>query len=144
VAARRVALRQFGDAPLGSFFALCENGDRAAIVIGRCGASTPADALANGLAARRFLEANMFAMPPEECLALARTAHAIEDLRSVFWQAGEPLPPADRLIALTDDESARGALTYAAHNPDASPGRLLDSFAVLAAPSGVFAALGVD
>lgn len=144
LATRRVALRQFGDAPLGCFFALCEDGDQAAIVVGRCHASAPADALASGLAARRFLEANMFAIPPEECLALARAAYAIAELRSVVWRAGESLKAADRLVALTDDESARGAAAHAARNPDAAPDRLLDSLAVLIAPDGVFAALAAD
>ncbi len=142
VAGRSVALRMMGAAPIGSFFALCQGDGQAMIVIGRCGASAAGDALADALAARRFLEAQMFAIPAEECLALARTAFGIADLRTVAWSVGQDAPVADSLIALTDDASAHAATAYAQRNPDASPDELLDGIAVLASPDGVFAVLG--
>jgi hypothetical protein len=140
-AGRRIALRMTDDAPLGAFFALCEHGDRAMAAIGRCDAPTPGDALANALAARRFLEESLFTIPTEECLALAREAHGIAALRTIAWDAAGPTPPADALVFLGDAAQGQAIIAYAARNPDASPEELLDAVAVLASPSGVLAAV---
>lgn len=141
VAGRKVALRIVGPAPLGAFFALCENGQQAMIVIGRCEAPGRGDALASALAARRFLEENLFAMPADECLALARDAYGIAALETVAWQAQPASPLAVPLLFLTDDASAHGIAAFGRASADAAPEDLIDGLVALLSPAGVIAAV---
>ena len=141
LAGRSIALRIMGDAPLGSFFAFSQTAEQALIVIGRCDAASPGDALANALAARRFLEANLPAIPPEECLGLARRAYGIAALQTIAWDAAAPGTPVHSFAWLADAASAPAIIAYVDRNPDASPTELLDGLAVLLAPVGIFAAV---
>jgi hypothetical protein len=135
-----LALRICGKAPLGSFFALCSDRDRAMVVLGRCSAASPGDELAQAVAARHFLETNMFALPPDECLAQAKSAHGIDEIRTIEWTFSQAKPPGVRLLALADAETASRAANYADRNRDAAPAALLDGIELLLEPDGVFAA----
>lgn len=141
VAGRGVALRLTAQAPLGTFFALWESEGRAMAIVGHCAAAAPGDALADALAARRFIEDRLFADSPEECLALATRAYGIAALRRVAWQADDSRPLADPLAFLTDEAAAAALSAYAARNPDATPAELLDGVIALARPEGAFAAV---
>lgn len=133
LAGARIAARICGDAATGSFFALCEDGERGAIVLGRCGGGSPQEAFSRAVAARAFIEANWFALPTGECLG---AAPSIEETRILEWTT-----PVTGLVTLTDERVAAAAETYAAHNRDAAPAELLDGIELLLRPAGVFAAV---
>lgn len=141
-AGAQVALRMYGEAPLGSFFALCSDSERAFVVLGRCPGATPKDALARAVDARRFLEANLLVMDSEACLALARSAYEIEEMRIAQWTASGPLPDDARLLALADAATAQRAGNYAARNGDAAPAAIFDGIELLVELDGIFAAVG--
>lgn len=141
LAGRTIALRLLGDAPPGSFFALAGDGDSATLVLGRCGGDSAAQALANALAAKRFLEARLPQAPLAESLAAARRAFALAEDRALRWTHAEAASP-PCLLALAYPESEAAAAIHAAHHTDAPAHELIASFAVLAVPNGVFAAVG--
>lgn len=141
LAGRTIAVHLLGDAPPGSFFALAGNGDRGMLVLGRCDADTPAQALANALATQRFLEARLPETPLAECLAIARRAFALAEERTLGWTSAETAC-ATCLLALADAATEAAAAIHARHHGDAPPCELIASFAVLTAPTGVFAAVG--
>lgn len=133
LAGAQVAARICGDAPSGSFFALCESGDRGAIVLGRCAGASPREAFSHAIAARDFIEANWFAMPDGECLAAAQ---AIAETRILAWTT-----PETGLAMLAEDRVAAAAETYASSNREAAPAEVLDGIELLLKPTGVFAAV---
>lgn len=140
LAGARVAARICGEAAPGSFFALCENGNRGAIVLGRCAGASPQQAFAQALAARDFIEANLFALPEGDCLAAATAAHGLEETRILAWTAAEA-PGEARLVILVDARMAENAATYVERNRDAAPAEVLDGIELLLAPTGVLAAV---
>jgi len=133
LAGAQVAARICGDAPPGSFFALCESGNRGVVVLGRCTGASAQEAFAQAVAARAFIEANWFTMPEGECLAAAQ---AIAETRVLAWTA-----PDGGLVILADDRTAAAADAYAKRNRDAAPGEVLDGIELLLEPAGVFAAV---
>ncbi|MCC6827497.1 MAG: hypothetical protein IT550_04640 [Novosphingobium sp.] len=143
---RRIATRLLGDAAPGCFIALASDAHRAAVVLGRCTGETPAQALANALAAKRYLEATLMTADPAECpaaecLAIARRAFALVEERTLAWTRADAAT-APRLLALADPATEAAAAIHAGQHAGASPHELIESFAVLIAPAGVFAAIG--
>ncbi|MEM9618043.1 MAG: hypothetical protein AAF936_08795 [Pseudomonadota bacterium] len=136
-----IAARLTKDAPAGCFFVVCENEDRAVIVLGECIAETPADALALALAARRYMETHLLDGAIGDRLKLAKAAFGIKALEYAEWRANDPPAPGVRLLALTDADTHRSAERYSAITPNASPKEVLDDVEALLRPTGVFAAI---
>jgi hypothetical protein len=134
-----VAARICGNAPLGSFFAFGTAQDRSVIVLGRCSGSSPQQAFARAVAARRYLEENLGVLPADECLARAKTDQGVEEVRIAEWSAATP--PSSKLLMLTDFETANRAASYAERNRGAATADLLDGIELLLAPDGIFAAI---
>jgi hypothetical protein len=136
-----VAARFCGDPPPGSFFALGAAGARGAVVLGRCSGASPQEAFARAVAARRFIEERLPAMPAADCVKAARAAHAIDDVRFAEWTESDAAPEGTVLVALADARTVEPAARYAEHNRDAPPAELLDGIELLLKPDGVFAAV---
>jgi hypothetical protein len=141
IAGASVAARIGGEAASGCFFALGKARDRGIIVIGRCSGGSPQDAFSRAEQARSCIEANVFATGAEACLAAVRTEHGVESLSFIEWTAAEADSTGTRLLALTDDETARQLASYAEHSHDAAAADLLDGIELLFSPTGVFAAV---
>jgi hypothetical protein len=129
-----VAVRLLGRAPPGSFYALRDEGDRAVLVLGRCGGETPAAALAHALAARAAFEATS-----DICLGDARTAFGLEASGLYAWS--KRAPPA-RVVTLLDGGYGLAAEAYAARAEGLTPEQVLDDLEILLDAAGVAAAFG--
>ena len=136
-----IAVRLVGDATAGCFFVVRSTKDRAIIVTGLCDAEESANALALALAARRYLNNNIFNGDLDECLELARTAFNIRELEYAEWHADNPMTAGGRLIAITDAEKRQKAERYFATDPNATPADILEGIETLIKPAGVFAAI---
>ncbi|MEW4468928.1 hypothetical protein AB1K62_13970 [Parasphingorhabdus sp. JC815] len=135
-----IAIRMLGNAPAGCFYAIAENGQEAAVIIGECSGNTPALALANALAARSYFERNMLHAPTENIVETGRRAFSIAEINRVSWSMASP--PAQQIIALLKDNDTRRAHAYHALNPALSPDKMLEDLAALLKPHGVIAVLG--
>ncbi|MEH6662753.1 MAG: hypothetical protein V7679_13975 [Parasphingorhabdus sp.] len=138
----RVAMRICGKVSAGAFFALGASDQAASAVIGRCIDDDPVSAMAQAVAARRFIEVNLTALGTEKCLTIAREAYRIEELKTMEWQTDEPLQCDARLLCIADARVEVGAKRYMSANPSAAPEKWLDGIEVLLAPSGIFVAVG--
>ncbi|MDZ3832706.1 MAG: hypothetical protein U0S50_12965 [Sphingopyxis sp.] len=141
LAGAAIAVRFCGNVTPGSFAALCHSGDKAALVIGECSATTPIDALAMALSARRFLENGWWDMPERPICDIVRSAFNVTRMAHMTWSA-ETRPGKLVLTCLADDATASAAETYIAATPDGSPRAALDRIAALLKPDGVFALIG--
>lgn len=139
---RRVAMRICGKVSAGAFFVLVASDEAASAVIGRCIDDDPVSALAQAVAARRFIEANLIAIGTKKCLAIAREAYRIEELEIMEWRTDEPLQDDARLLCIADARVEVGAKRYMSANPSAKPEEWLDGIEVLLTPSGMFVAVG--
>jgi len=128
-----VAVRMLGEAPAGNFYALCDDGDRAALVLGECAGETPSAALANALAARRFFEAGA----TEARVAQGRAAFDVARLVWLEWSA--VAPPAAQVLALLDADNAERAAAYMARAEALEPDAVIDDLATLLGANGVAA-----
>lgn len=131
-----VAMRVLGEAPAGSFFALCDGPERATLVLGECAGETPSVALARAVAARRFFEA------PGEGAAEARVAQgkaAFELSRVVWLEWTAAAPPTAQALALLDADNAERAQAYVARAEGLEPDAILDDLATLLKANGVAA-----
>ncbi|WP_068879203.1 hypothetical protein [Phenylobacterium sp. CCH12-B4] len=132
-----VAARMLGAPPPGAFQALCVDGDRAALVLGECAGETPSAALAQALAARRFLERRLLDGSSEERLAQAGSAFGIERLAWAAWS--REAPPAAQALGLLDGDDLARAQAYMAGAPGLSPEAVIDDMAALLRPDGLLA-----
>lgn len=132
-----VAIRRLGRPPVGSFYALAGDGDRAGLVLGVCAGETPADALAQALAARRFLEAHLLDGAPEDRLAEARAAFGADRLAWTTWTAAAK-PPATALTLLPTEDAAR-AEAYVARARGVAPPEAADDLTALLGGDGLLA-----
>lgn len=129
-----VAIRMLGEAPAGSFYALCDGPDRATLVLGECAGEAPSAALARAVAARRFFEADG---ATEARVAQGRAAF---DLTRVVWlEWSAAAPPAAQALALLDGDNAERAAAYVARAEGLEPGAVLDDLATLLRANGVAA-----
>jgi hypothetical protein len=138
-----VEVRMLGDAPAGCFFALCKghNGKHGALVMGECTASTPAAALAQALAARRFFEGHMGAGNTVKCVAIARDAFELARIVWLDWTDSETVT-ATRTLALLDDKSTQRAAAYVHQMGMLDPDALMGDLTALLPVCGVLAVLG--
>lgn len=130
-----VAVRMLGEAPAGSFYALCNEGERAVLVLGECAGDTPSAALASALAARRFFEAGA----SEARIAQGRTAFEITRVVWLEWSAAAA--PTAQVLALLDGDNAERAAAYMARSEGLEPAAVLDDLAALLRSNGVAAAV---
>jgi hypothetical protein len=128
-----VAMRMLGEAPAGSFYALCETGGRAALVLGECAGETPSAALASALAARRFFEAGTTAAR----VAQGGAAFALTRVVWLEWSAAAP--PGPQVLAVLDDDNGERAAAYMARAEGLEPGAILDDLSTLLRANGVAA-----
>lgn len=135
-----VAVRLFGDAPPGCFFALCQGDGEATLIVGECEAKNAAYALALALAARGFFERQLFAQGADAALELGRAAYSITRIEHLAWSEGNP-PSNAHLLTLAEPEIAQRAQDYAAIDPAAEPSAMLDAMDILLEPDGLFAAV---
>ncbi len=70
-----------------------------------------------------------------------RRAFALVEERTLAWTRADAAT-APRLLALADPATEAAAAIHAGQHAGASPHELIESFAVLIAPAGVFAAIG--
>jgi hypothetical protein len=131
-----VAVRVLGEAPAGSFFALCDGPDRAALVLGECAGETPSAALALAVAARRFFEAPVGGTTEAR---VARGKAAFDITRVVWLDWPATAPPAAQALALLDGDNAERAAAYVARAEGLEPGAILDDLTTLLRANGVAA-----
>lgn len=136
-----IAVRLMGKASAGSFFTVCVDNDRAALVLGECSARTETDALALAFEARRFLQSHLFDGDVAERLMLAKDAYGINALEYAEWRDKDSLGPDIRLLALTEKDTRRSAERFSIADPNASPLEVLDGIEALLRPTGVFAVI---
>lgn len=138
-----ITMRICGDVPPGSFFAHCFTEAGGAVVLGRCTADTPVDALAAGVEIRRLIERQNSAEALQRTLTTARSLYGIEVIEVHAWRQDDI---ADNLcsVALADARTVQRAETYCRANPRIAPGALLAGLDVMLAPNGLFAAVGPD
>lgn len=137
---RRLAIRMLGDAPAGSFHALCERDGRAALVLGECVGKSPAEALALALSARRFFEHAALDVDLSASVATGRQAFGIARVAWLEWTGCDPAET--RVLALLEGDGAERAAAYAARAPGLEPDDLVADLSVLLSVSGVLAVLG--
>lgn len=136
-AGAEVAMRIFGDAPPGVFYALSEEAGRAAVVVGECCGETPSAALASALAAKRLFEARL-AAGGETLIAQASAAYRVTRLAWRTWGCGDP---PSTLLAAIDGDKAESAESYDAAARSLTAAAVLDDLAVLLEPAGVAVAI---
>ena len=128
-----LAVRMLGEAPAGSFYALSDAGERAALVLGECVGETPSAALASALAARRFFEAGT----TEARVIQGAAAFGIARVAWLEWSSAAP--PAAQVLALLDSDNGERAAAYMARAQGLAPGAVLDDLATLLRANGVVA-----
>jgi len=128
-----VAVRMLGEAPAGSFYALCDGGGQAALVLGECAGETPSAALASALAARRFFEAGT----TEARVAQGQAAFELTRVAWLEWTAAAPTAP--QVLALLDGDNADRAQAYLARAEGLEPGAVIDDLATLLRANGAVA-----
>jgi hypothetical protein len=133
-----VAVRALGQPAPGAFYALCISGDRAALALGECAGETPAAALAQALAARRFLEVRLLDGDPQARVAEAQAAFGAGRMDWRVWSADAP---AAGVLALLDSDNAARAAVYGEKAAGLAPNAMLDDLAVLLAADGLVAAV---
>jgi hypothetical protein len=139
VAGVEVAARRLGEAPAGSFWALCAGEGRAALVLGECEGPTPTAALARAMAARRFCERRLLDGPTEDRLDEAARAFAIRRLTWVDWS--ERRGPEADVLSLMDGDAGDKAAAYRRRAAGLSPDAVIDDLAVLLDANGMVAVL---
>ena len=132
-----VAVRMLGEAPAGSFYALSQAGGRGGLLIGECDGATPAEALAQALAARRFFERRLLDGPAAERVAQGQAAFGLKRVAWVDW--GRKAPATS--LALLDGDKGEKAQAYARRSGDLPVGAVADDLAALLAANGVAAVL---
>lgn len=134
-----VAVRMLGRIAPGSFYALCEAGGRAGLVLGTCEGASPTDALALGLAARAFLERHLLAGDPTARVEQARQAFSVVRLAWTEWSAARP--PQVLTLALLAEGLGERAEAYARRGAGLSSEAVADDLATLLDADGVLAVL---
>lgn len=132
-----VAIRRLGRPPTGAFYAVAVDGDRAGLVVGECGGETPAAALAQALAARRYFEAHLLDGAAEDRLAEARAAFGAERLAWTTWSVSAP--PAAMSVALLDDTDAQRAEAYVRRAEGVTSAEAAEDLAALLTGQGLLA-----
>jgi hypothetical protein len=136
-----IAIRICGDAPPGCFFAICSTDEKATILIGRCEADAPEDALASAIAARHFFEDHFPSNADDDHMKLAAEAFSITALEWFAWRRQDLPSSGVRLLTVTEPETRRKAERFAAFDPAASASETLNDIEALLNPVGVFAAI---
>ena len=134
-----LAVRMLGKAPAGSFYALCRENGRAGLVLGECEGAGPADALAQALAARAFLERRLLDGDPAARVEEARQAFGMARVAWTDWSEGRPLEV--RTLALLAEGLGERAEAYARRGAGLTPDATADDLAVLLDADGVLAVL---
>jgi hypothetical protein len=132
-----VAVRMLGDAPAGSFYALSQAGGRGGLVLGECEGVTPAEALAQALAARRFFERRLLDGPAAERVAQGQAAFGLKRVAWVDWGAAAPATS----LTLLDGDNGEKAQAYARRSGGLAASAVADDLAALLAANGVAAVL---
>lgn len=132
-----VAVRGLGRASAGSFYALCIADGCAGLVLGECAAATPAAALAQALAARRYFEACLLDGSPEDRVAEGRQAFGVGRVAWRAWTAADP--PVAGVLALLDGDNAARAEAYVRRAAGLTPAEVLEDLAALLKARGMLA-----
>ncbi|HEY0646342.1 hypothetical protein [Phenylobacterium sp.] len=132
-----LAVRMLGRGSSGRFYAHCEADGRAGLVLGECAAETPATALAQALAARRYFEAHLLDGAPEACIAEGCSVFGVGRVAWRVWTATEP--PAAGAPALLDGDNAARAEAYVARAAGLTPAQVLEDLVTLLEAEGVLA-----
>ncbi|MCT2401531.1 hypothetical protein [Novosphingobium mangrovi (ex Huang et al. 2023)] len=138
---REIAMRICGDPPPGSFFAHAATDEGGTLVLGRCRAGTPIDALAAACDVRRLIERSVSSEALEHTLAALRAVYAIEALESCSWRRDRE-PGELQLVMLADRAMAQRAQAYCRANAGIAPEAFLAGLDIMLEPSGIFAAIG--
>ena len=137
-----LAMRICGDAPMGSFFACSLSESGGALVMGRCNAETPVEALAEAADVRRLLELHLPTEGLQASLDLARAAHDLDVVETLEWAQGTLAGTVSKLISIADAPIADVVDAYGRGNGAIQPGVLLAGLEIMLAPTGIFAAIG--
>lgn len=132
-----VAVRMLGCGSPGRFYALTEAGGRAGLVLGECAAETPAAALAQAVAARRYFEDHLLDGAAEACIAEGRSAFGVGPAAWRVWTLAEP--PAAGAVALLDGDNGARAEAYVRRAEGLSPAQVLDDLTTLLGAEGILA-----
>ena len=132
-----VAVRRLGRPSTGAFYALAVAGDRAGLVLGECAGEAPAAALAQALAARRFLEAHLLDGAVEDRIAEARRAFGADRLVWRTWSAAQP--PSTAAVTLLDAADAARAGAYVLRAMGVAPSGMAEDLAALLEAQGLLA-----
>lgn len=135
-----IAIRMLGDTAAGCFYAIAQNEQEAAVIIGECGGDKPALALANALAAQEYFERNILNGSADRIIEAGARAYSVTGINWMKWDKASPA--SSQIMALFTDEDSERAYAYHALNPELEPDILIDDLAVLLKPSGVIAVLG--
>lgn len=136
-----VSVKMLGEPPAGAFYALCVQSGRAGLVLGECQGDTPAEALAQALAARRYFEHRMLEGAVEDNVELGRRAFALSRLAWRAWSASD-VPEADaQVLSLLDGAEGRRAAAYATRASGLSADAIVADLAVLLSADGALAVL---
>ncbi|MDZ4372098.1 MAG: hypothetical protein U1C74_11820 [Phenylobacterium sp.] len=140
-AGRRLAARRLGSPGPGMFVALAVADGRAGVVLAEVMAPAPGDALADAIAAQRFLETRLLDGDPQHRIEQAHRAYGIR--RSVWrvWSTSEP-SDAFEVLALADPSALAQARTYAARAAGLTPDAVLADLDALLGVDGAFAVIG--
>ena len=132
-----MAVRRLGRPSTGAFYALAVAGDRAGLVLGECAGEAPAAALAQALAARRFLEAHLLDGAVEDRIAEARRAFGADRLAWRTWSAAEP--PSTAAVTLLNAADAARAGAYVRRAIGVAPSGMAEDLAALLEAQGLLA-----
>lgn len=131
-----LAVRMLGAAPAGAFYALRNGPDGVALVLGECAGGTPAAALAQALAARRYFET-----PADEAsedrLAKGRAAFDLTRVVALHWSA--EVPPTPQVVEMLNADNGLRAAAYMARAEGLAPAAVIDDLATLLGANGVVA-----
>lgn len=134
-----IAIRMLGLAPAGSFYAIAQSEQEAAIFVGLCEGDSPARALANALSAQDYFERNILDSQTEKAIELGRSAFSITGISWAKWKIDSPAPR--QIMALLGGGDSGRADAYHALHTDLAPDMIIDDLAALLKPAGVIAAI---
>lgn len=132
-----VAVRMLGEAPAGAFYALATAPGRAGLVLGESDGATPAEALAQALAARRFFERRLLEGDPAHRVEQGRSAFGLPKVAWTCWTGAGP----DITLALLDGDNGEKAAAYAVRARGLSAAAIADDLTALLDADGVMAVL---
>jgi hypothetical protein len=134
-----LAVRPLGLVSPGMFYALCVEGERAGLALGECAGETPAAALAQALAAQRFLAARLLEGDSAEWIAEAQAAFGAT---RVDWRVWSTAAPATGVLSLLDANNAARAAAYGERAVGLTPDAVVADLAALLDADGLVAAVG--